>query len=76
MQPQILSRTFPPFIHYNHGSGSKNLLFDSPCNQSMCGTMSGDGSYYEVSNEINYYNFEASYWIRGLVLSGKNVGKT
>lgn len=22
------------------------------------------------------YNFEASYWIRGLVLSGKNFGKT
>lgn len=40
-----------------------------------CIALSGDDGYYEVLNKINYHNFEASYWIKGLVLSGKNVGK-
>lgn len=58
IQPKTLSRIFPTFIHYNHGSGGKNHLFDSPCNQIMCGTMSGDGSYYEVSNDqLQFWSF-------------------
>lgn len=34
-------------------------------------TMSGDDGYYEVLNKINYHNFEASYWIKGLVYQGR-----